>query len=149
MRSTAITSIATDRSHVAKLVGLDLSAAMKLWLRRFNRLDLKQWGLSKSVLELLSYDPELVIRLGRMRRYRSFPHTYRPQTIEVLYDDICWIKSIDGRIVYTHPATDCWLPTFIEVRFDRELAMFSIDCEQIIDRTGNLSSLRELLGTSD
>ncbi len=112
---------------------------------RFYPLDCKRWGLSKSVLELLSRDPELVSRLGRLRRHRSFPSTYRPQIIEVFYDNICWIKSIDGRIIYNQTGTDCEIPTFIEVWFDRELAMFSIDCEQIIDRTTNLSSLGELL----
>lgn len=113
---------------------------------RFYPLDCKRWGISKSVLELLRRDPELVSRLGRVRCHRSFPPTYRSQIIEIFYDNICWIKSIDGRIIYNPTGTDRAMPTFIEVWFDRELAMFSIDSEQIIDRTTNLSSLGELLG---
>jgi len=115
---------------------------------RFHAIDINSWGLSKSVVALLRHDPELISRLDRVRHQRLFSPQYRPKTIEVFYDDTCWIKSVDGRIVYSEIPSDKSMPTSIEVRFDGEIAMFSIDSETIVDRTTSSVSLLELLGNN-
>ena len=109
-------------------------------------IDINSWGLSKSVSALLRHDAELISRLDRVRHQRSFPPQYRPKTIEVFYDDVCWIKSVDGRVVHHEIPSDKSITTSIEVRFDGETAMFSIDSETIVDRTTGSVSLLELLG---
>lgn len=117
-------------------------------LDRFHPIDINSWGLSKSVVALVRYDPELISRLDRVRHQRVFSPQYRPKTIEVFYDDICWIKSVDGRIIYHDMSTQKTVPMAIEVRFDGEIAMFSINSETLVDRTNNSVSLLELLGNN-
>ncbi len=114
---------------------------------RFDPINIRSWGLSKSVIGLLSRDPDLVSRLDRVRQCRLFSPKYQPNTIEVFYDDTCWIKSVDGRIIYHKILIKKFIPTVIEVRFDGEIAMFSIDSEMIVDRTVNSAPLLALLGT--
>ena len=113
---------------------------------RFHPIDLHNWGVSKSVLALLCRDPELVSHLDLVRHKRLFSPKYRPTTIEVFYDDTCWIKSVNGQIIYREIPIEKSIPTQIEVRFDGEIAMFSIDSEMIVDRTVNSIPLLELLG---
>jgi|GEM_PF-3512588 len=115
---------------------------------RFHAIDINSWRLSKSVVALLRHDAELISRLDRVRHQRLFPPQYRPKTIEVFYDDTCWIKSVDGRIIYSEIPSGKSIPTTIEVRFDGEIAMFSIDSETIVDRTTSSVSLLELLGNN-
>ena len=115
---------------------------------RFPPIDINSWGLSKSVVALLCHNTELISRLDRLRRQRGFPSQYRPKKIEVFYDDACWIKSVDRRVTYHDLPISKSTPITIEVRFDGEIAMFSINSETIVDRTNNSVSLLELLGNN-
>ena len=67
-------------------------------LDRFHPIDINSWGISKSVVALVRCDPELISRLDRVRHKRLFSAQYRPKTIEVFYDDTCWIKSVDSGV---------------------------------------------------
>ena len=115
---------------------------------RFYPIDINSWGISKSVVALLHHDPELISQLDRLRHKRVFSLQYRPKTIEIFYDHTCWIKSVDGRIIYHQIPTKKSIPTQIEVRFDGEIAMFSIDSETIVDRTTGSVSLLDLLSNN-
>ena len=115
---------------------------------RCQRIDTRYWGLSKSVTSVLNCNPELLSRLDRVRHQGLFSPDYQPKIIEVFYDDICWIKSVSGQITYSKPPIDQYMPTLIEVRFDDEIAMFSIKLETVVDRTANLAPLLELLGNN-
>lgn len=115
---------------------------------RFQQVDTKHWGLSKSVISFLRCNPELLLRLDRVRHKGLFSADYQPRIIEVFYDDICWIKSVGGQITYSKLPIDQSMPTSIEVRFDDEIAMFSINLETVVDRTANLAPLLELIGNN-
>jgi hypothetical protein len=104
------------------------------------------WGVSKSVMSLLRNDPDLLSRLEVARHQRAFSSKYRPTVIEIFYDEMCMIRSVDGQIIYNQVIPGTSIPTLLEVRFDGEIAMFLVDCEPVIDHTTSTLPLATLLG---
>jgi hypothetical protein len=104
------------------------------------------WGVSKSVMSLLRNDPDLLSRLEVARHQRAFSSKYRPTVVEIVYDEMCMIRSVDGRIIYNQVMPGISIPTLLEVRFDGEIGMFLVNCEPVIDRTTSMLPLATLLG---
>ncbi|MGB3548461.1 MAG: hypothetical protein WBA17_15920 [Saprospiraceae bacterium] len=69
--------------------------------------------------------------------------------IEILYDDMVYVRSERGCITYSRDCPRNYIPPFMEIRFDGQLAMFVIQGEMVVDRTGQMAALDELLGRLD
>jgi hypothetical protein len=110
--------------------------------------DIKNWDVSRSVMQFLLDDLEMIDWLKSERSKKPFPLHYRPAIIEVFYNGICQIISIHGQLTYFQPFPDKAICGSIEIKFDREVAMFIIQGEMVIDRTPSNIQLDRLLGTN-
>ncbi|MGB3614212.1 MAG: hypothetical protein WBA10_10495 [Elainellaceae cyanobacterium] len=111
-----------------------------------NPPDFSSWNLSQSAIELLRREPEIASDLARERKRLPFPAGYRPAVIDILYDDLLYVRSEYGQITFLRDCPRNYIPPFMEIRFDDQMAMFVIRGEMVVDRTQNMAALDELLG---
>jgi hypothetical protein len=99
---------------------------------------LKSWGLSDEAIALLTYRPNLVRHLGRIRQETPFPVDYRPRCHELLYEDLVYVRISEGSSPYLRPCSGDYRPAFWEVALDGQTGLFMIGDEVVVDRTVNL-----------
>lgn len=100
----------------------------------FTLPNLTDWGLSPQAASALSREPEILKDLVRDRQLAPFPFDYVPTTIEVLFDDIPYIRSLHGELTYLRDCEQDYQPLFIEYRFDDEIALFQVNGEYVVNR---------------
>lgn len=108
--------------------------------------DVRQWGLSQSAIAVLEQEPEIAADLAKERKKPPFPAGYQPEIIEILYSDMVYVRSERGRITYLRDCPRNYIPPFMEIRFDNQMAMFVIQGEMVVDRTEQMATLDALLG---
>jgi hypothetical protein len=106
---------------------------------------LSQWQLNQDTQTILLKFPDVVESLITDKSLPNFPEDYSPQNIEILLNDICYIKITDGklsRLKDCPPGLNChWL----EYRFDGECALFICNGEAIVDRLELIANLERKL----
>ena len=108
---------------------------------------LKAWKLSDVAIARLAPELEIVADLAMARHQPPLPPGYVPTVIEVLFDDIPYIRSEHGRIVYIRPCRLDYQPPFVEYRFDGEMAVFQVSGEYVVNRAEKIAetiALQEL-----
>jgi hypothetical protein len=117
--------------------------------------NLEDWSLSASAIALLTQEPEITSALKIARRKHPFPAGYTPAVVDVLFDDVLFIRSVGtkplpgehrGQIVFLRPCSPNYQPPFVEVRFDDQMALFLIQGEIVVNRTQAMAELDQLLG---
>jgi hypothetical protein len=108
--------------------------------------NLEDWSLSASAIALLTREPEITSALAIARRKHPFPAGYTPAVVDVLFDDVLFIRSDRGQIVFIRPCSPNYQPPFVEVRFDDQMALFLIQGEVVVNRTQAMAELDHLLG---
>ena len=56
----------------------------------------QSWGLSPKAASLLSKEPDLLADIARDRERPPLPPGYIPEVVEVLFDDLPYIRSENG-----------------------------------------------------
>ena len=100
---------------------------------------LKAWKLSDAAIACLVPEREIVVDLVRARHQLPLPPGYVPTVIEVLFDDIPYIRSEHGRVVYIRPCRLDYQPPFVEYRFDGEMAVFQVGGEYVVNRAERIA----------
>lgn len=109
-------------------------------------LNLKEWSLSARSLALLKKEPEITAAVAIARQQLPFPAGYTPAIVEVLFDDVPFIRSRRGQIVFLRPCPPNYQPPFVEVRFDDQMALFLIRGDVVVNRTQAIATLDQVLG---
>jgi hypothetical protein len=109
-------------------------------------LNLEEWSLSASAIALLTQEPEITSALVIARQRYPFPAGYTPAVVDVLFDDVLYIRSDRGNLVFLRPCPPHYQPPFVEVRFDDQMALFLIQGEVVVNRTQAMAELDQLLG---
>lgn len=104
------------------------------------------WGLSDNAVALLSREPEILVDLAESRQLPPLPPGYIPQVIEVLFDDIPYIRVEAGVVTYLRKCRPDYEPPFVEYRFDDEIALFQIGDELVVNRVEGIASIVALIG---
>ncbi len=108
--------------------------------------NLEDWSLSASAIALLTREPEITSALAIARRRHPFPAGYTPAAVDVLFDDVLFIRSNRGQIVFLRPCSPNYQPPFVEVRFDDQTALFLIQGDMVVNRVQAMAELDQLLG---
>lgn len=108
--------------------------------------NLEDWSLSASAISLLTQEPEITSDLAIVRQRHPFPAGYTPAVVDVLFDDVLFIRSAQGQIVFLRPCSPNYQPPFVEVRFDDQMALFLIQGEVVVNRTQAMAEIDQLLG---
>jgi hypothetical protein len=75
---------------------------------------LQEWNLSERALAILSKESEIVVDLLHSRFLPPLPPGYIPTVVEVLYDDIPYIRSESGAVTYVRHCSPEYQPPFVE-----------------------------------
>jgi hypothetical protein len=107
---------------------------------------LADWGLSAAAGLLLSREPEILADLERERSLPPLPPGYVPKVVEVLFDDLPYIRWQDGSLVYVRDCRPDYQPVFVEYRFDDEIAVFHVGGEYVVNRIEGIAQVAALEG---
>ncbi len=106
----------------------------------------KDWGLSPKAVASLLAAPELADEATKERSNPPFPAGYTPTTIELLYDDMLFVRSENGQVTYLRHCPENYDPPFFEMRFDDQMALFLVEGEVVINRAIEMVHLETVLG---
>lgn len=109
--------------------------------------DIGRWGLSSEAVRLLEDKPELVSHLREERQKLPFPPGYTPTVIELLYESIVFVQSTRGLITFCRQLPENYQPSYTEVWFDNQLAVFLLqNGELLVNRITLMTELDQLMG---
>jgi hypothetical protein len=107
---------------------------------------LNEWNLSTATRMILAKEPEIVADLIQSRHLPPLPPGYVPTVVEVLFDDLVYLRSERGQIAYSRQCRADYQPPFVEYRFDGETAVFQVGGEYVVNRTEGIAELVALQG---
>ena len=99
------------------------------------------WGLSPAAVAILSREPAILVDLAASRQLPPLPPGYVPQLIEVLFDDLPYIRVEAGTVTYLRACHPDYAPPFVEYRFDDEVALFQVGGEVVVNRIEGMASV--------
>jgi hypothetical protein len=102
------------------------------------------WGLSPTAVLLLSKETEILADLAQERSLPPLPPGYVPRLIEVLFDDLPYIRWQDGSLIYVRDCRQDYQPMFLEYRFDGEVAVFQVQGEYVVNRIEGMAQVATL-----
>ena len=103
--------------------------------------DLADWGLSAQAVSILSREPSILADLAEASLLPPLPPGYIPSVIEVLFDDVPYIRSTNGILNFVRNCHAEYQPQFIEYRFDDETAIFQVGNEYVINRIEGIAQV--------
>jgi hypothetical protein len=107
---------------------------------------LQEWNLSEGAIAILSREPEVVLDLLHSRFLPPLPPGYVPAVVEVLYDDVPYIRSECGVVTFVRHCHPDYQPPFVEYRFDGETAVFFVQGEYVVNRAEGIALTVALQG---
>jgi hypothetical protein len=117
----------------------------KMERRSATKENLKERQLSEKAITFFHDRPEMLAHITRDQT--PFAAEYTPSLVEILFEDIVYIRYEDGSITATRESKEGFAPAFWEACFDGETALFVIgDGEIIVDRVQEMAELDVLMG---
>jgi hypothetical protein len=105
--------------------------------------NLETWGLSAQAIAFLSQEPEILADVAEARNRPPLPPGYCPDVIEVLFEDVPYLRSEQGVLSVLRDCLPNYQPQFIEYRLDEETAFFQVGSDIIVNR---LEAIAQLMG---
>ena len=112
--------------------------------KELTHLNLAEWGLSPQTTAILSKEPDILSDLAQDRLLPPFPPGYIPDVVEVLFDDIPYIRCQQGVVTYLRDCRQDYHPAFVEYRFDDEIAVFHVEGEYVVNRIEGIAQVTAL-----
>ncbi|MGG6269003.1 hypothetical protein ACQ4M3_30725 [Leptolyngbya sp. AN03gr2] len=107
---------------------------------------LQEWELSEAAISVLAKESEIVAELIRARHLPLLPPGYVPTVVELLFDDIPYVRSEKGQVVYLRHCEPDYQPPFVEYRFDGQMAVFQVGGECVVNRVEGMAQAIALQG---
>lgn len=107
---------------------------------------LAEWGLSDRTIAVLAREPEIVSDLQQIRLLPPLPPGYTPKIVEVLFDDIVYVRSEGGIVTYSRDCSPDYQPPFTEWQFDGQTALFQVGSEVVVNRIEGIAEVVALQG---
>ena len=105
--------------------------------------NLDTWGVSAQAIAVLSHEPEILVDLAEARERPPLPPGYCPDVIEVLFEDLPYLRSEQGVLSVLRDCLPDYQPRFIEYRMDEETAFFQVGSDIVVNR---LEAIAHLMG---
>lgn len=88
--------------------------------------------------------------VARARDKLPFEAEYTPSLVEILFEDIVYIRYENGTITTVRESEEGFIPAFWEACFDGEPALFVVGEEEVvINRVQKMADLDVLMGKFD
>lgn len=104
------------------------------------------WGLSSEAIAILAKEPEILADVAVGRQLPPLPPGYVPHIIEILFDDVPYIRVEAGIVTYLRDCRPGYEPPFVEYRFDDEMALFQVGSEFVVNRIAGIASFVSFAG---
>lgn len=101
--------------------------------------DLTDWNLAPDTAIYLKQHPEQLPALAEGRALPPLPPGYVPEVVTVLFDDLPYLRSVGGELIFSRDCLPDYHPGCVEYRLDDQLAFFQIGSEVVVDRIGGLA----------
>lgn len=106
----------------------------------------QNWQLSGAATSFFEDRPEILKHVAEAKERSPFAAKYTPTLVEVLFNDIVYIRYENEAITAIRESKKGFVPEFWEVCFDGETALFVIGNEVVIDRSGEMADFDVLMG---
>lgn len=106
----------------------------------------QNWQLSEAAISFFEDRPEMLEHIAKAKVQPPFAAEYTPSLIEVLFNDIVYIRYENDTITAIRKSKEGFVPEFWEVCFDEETALFVIGKEVVIDRAAEMANLDKVMG---
>lgn len=90
--------------------------------------------VSTQAQDLLAEMPEILEAVTEAQQRPPLPLGYVPSVIEVLFEDVLYLKSVDGVLLLARDCLADYQPRFVEYRFDDEMALFQVGRDVLVNR---------------
>ncbi|NET33267.1 MAG: hypothetical protein F6K19_14805 [Cyanothece sp. SIO1E1] len=100
-----------------------------------------EWELSPQAAAILSREPDILSDLAQDRLLPPLPPGYIPTVVEVLFDDVPYIRSEQGVLTYVRECHPDYQPVFVEYRFDDQMAVFQVGGEYVVNRIEGMAKV--------
>jgi len=104
------------------------------------------WGLSSEAIVALSENPGWIERLIEENRKPPLPPKYTPQVIEIWFDEILFVRWINGLIGYLRSCPPTYQPPLMEVYFDEQIVLALVHGEVVVNRATAMARVDAVLG---
>ena len=84
--------------------------------------------------DLLADMPEILEAVTKAQQRPPLPLGYVPSVIEVLFEDVLYLRSVDGVLLMARDCLADYQPRFVEYRFDDEMAIFQVGRDVLVNR---------------
>ncbi|EKU98246.1 hypothetical protein Lepto7375DRAFT_7509 [Leptolyngbya sp. PCC 7375] len=84
--------------------------------------------------DLLAEMPEILETVTEAQQRPPLPLGYVPSVIEVFFEDVLYLKSVDGVLLMARDCLADYQPRFVEYRFDDEMALFQVGRDVLVNR---------------
>lgn len=108
--------------------------------------DLETWQLSEAAIAFFEDRPEMLEHIAKAKEQPPFAAEYTPSLVEVLFNDIVYIRYENDSITAIRESGEGFVPNFWEICFDGETALFVVGNEVVIDRAGEMADFDVLIG---
>ncbi|NEQ47482.1 MAG: hypothetical protein F6K00_29645 [Leptolyngbya sp. SIOISBB] len=105
--------------------------------------DLNNWGVSDQTIAILRREPNILADIAKARNRPPLPPGYCPDVIEVLFEDVPYLRSEQGVLSVLRDCLPDYQPRFIEYRMDEETAFFQVGSDIVVNR---LEGIADLMG---
>ena len=89
-------------------------------------------NISPEAKEILCFEPEIAASVVKARSLPSYKAGYRPTVVELLLDDLPYVRTVCGEPVYIRPCRPNYDPPFWEIKFDGQMALFVVKGGEVI-----------------
>ena len=96
-------------------------------------------GLSSRATSYLSQHPEQLTALAEAKALPPLPPGYVPEVVEVLFDDVPYLRAVNGELIFSRDCLPDYQPGCVEYRLDDQLAFFQVGSDVVVDRLGGLA----------
>ena len=90
--------------------------------------------VSLQTQDLLAEMPEILDAVTKTQQRPPLPLGYVPKVIEVLFEDVLYLKSVDGVLLMARDCLADYQPRYVEYRFDDEMALFQVGQDVLVNR---------------
>ena len=73
------------------------------------------WGLSPRATSFLSQHPEQLPALAEAKALPPLPPGYVPEAVEVLFDDVPYLRSVGGVLIFSRDCLPDYQPSCVEL----------------------------------
>lgn len=101
---------------------------------------LNTWQVSEPTKLILAQEEEIVKHLALARQKHPLPTGYIYSELEILFDDVVYIRQMNGVLTNLKSCPKDYTPPFVEWRMDGDCVFFQCGIDVLVNRISQLAA---------